>query len=55
MTDKERKDTQKAMLYDLRLIIKSSERSQYTKEEPQQSAAIRIGRKGSVFHSLEIF
>ena len=33
MTDKERKDTQKAMLYDLRLIIKSSERGQYTKEE----------------------
>ena len=33
MTHKERKDTQKAMLYDLRLIIKSSERSQYTKEE----------------------
>ena len=33
MTDERRKDTQKAMLYDLRLIIKSSERSQYTKEE----------------------
>lgn len=33
MTDKERKDTQKAMIYDLRLIIKTSDKEQYTKEE----------------------
>ena len=33
MTDKERKDTQKAMLYDLRLIVKASEKDSYTKEE----------------------
>ena len=32
-TEKERKDTQKAMLYDLRLIIKGSEKEQYTKDE----------------------
>jgi len=31
--EKERKDTQKAMLYDLRLIIKASDKEQYTKEE----------------------
>ena len=33
MTDKERKDTQKAMLYDLRLIIKGSEKQEYTKDD----------------------
>lgn len=32
-TEKERKDIQKAMLYDLRLIIKGSEKEQYTKDE----------------------
>jgi len=32
-TEKERKDTQKAMLYDLRLIVKGSEKQTYTKEE----------------------
>ena len=32
-TEKERKDTQKAMLYDLRLLIKDSEKEQYTKDE----------------------
>jgi len=32
-TEKERKDTQKAMLYDLRLMVKSSEKEMYTKEE----------------------
>ena len=32
-TEKERKDTQKAMLYDLRLLIKGSDKEQYTKEE----------------------
>jgi len=31
--EKERKDTQKAILYDLRLIIKASEKEQYTKDE----------------------
>ena len=33
MTDKERKDTQKAILYDLRLIVKASEKAEYPKEE----------------------
>ena len=33
MTDKERKDTQKAVLYDLRLIVKASEKDSYSKEE----------------------
>ena len=33
MTDKERKDTQKALLYDLRLIFSSGEKDQYTREE----------------------
>ena len=33
MADKERKDTQKAMLFDLRLIIKGSEKEEYTKDE----------------------
>ncbi len=32
-TEKELKDTQKAMLYDIPLIIKGSEKEQYTKEE----------------------
>ena len=32
-TEKERKDTQKALLYDLRLLIKGSDKEQYTKEE----------------------
>ena len=33
MTDKERKDTQKAMLYDLRLIFSNGEKDNYTREE----------------------
>lgn len=33
MTDKERKDTQKAVLYDLRRLIKNAEKETYTKEE----------------------
>ena len=33
MTDKERKDAQKSVLYDLRLIVKGSEKENYTKEE----------------------
>ena len=33
MTDKERKDIQKALLYDLRLLVKRSEKEQYTKDE----------------------
>lgn len=33
MTDRERKDIQKAQLYDLRLLIKNSEKDTYTKEE----------------------
>ena len=33
MIDKERKDTQKAMLYDLRLIFKNGEKKQYSTEE----------------------
>ena len=33
MTDKERTDTQLATLYDLRLQIKKSEKTDYTKEE----------------------
>lgn len=32
-TERERKDTQKALLFDLRLIIKGSEKEQYTKNE----------------------
>lgn len=32
-TEKERKDTQKAMLYDLRLLFKATEKEQYTKDE----------------------
>ena len=33
MTDEERKDTQKAMLYDLRLIFTNGEKKQYSTEE----------------------
>lgn len=33
VTDKERADAQLAMLYDLRLQIKKSEKQEYTKEE----------------------
>ena len=33
MTEQERKDARKLMLYDLRLLIKGSEKGQYTKEE----------------------
>ena len=33
MTDKERKDVQQAMLFDLRLIIRGSEKEEYTKDE----------------------
>ena len=32
-TEKERKDAQKAMLYDMRLLVKASEKEQYTKDE----------------------
>lgn len=32
-TEKERKDTKKAMLYDLRLIVKSGDKDHYTREE----------------------
>ena len=33
MTDKERQDTKMATLYELRLIIASGEKNEYTKEE----------------------
>lgn len=33
MTDQERRDARKSMLYDLRLIVKASEKVQYTKDE----------------------
>ena len=33
MTDKERKDTQKAVLYDLRRLIKNSGKESYETEE----------------------
>jgi len=33
MTEQERKDARKLMLYDLRLLIKGREKGQYTKEE----------------------
>lgn len=33
MTDKERKDAQKAMLYDLRRLLKNSGKDTYTIEE----------------------
>lgn len=33
MTDQERRDTQKALMYDLRLLIKEAEKKDYTKEE----------------------
>ena len=32
-TEKERKDTQKALLYDLRLIFSAGENENYTKQE----------------------
>jgi len=32
-TEKERKDTQKALLYDLRLIFTNGEKTEYTLEE----------------------
>lgn len=32
-TEKERKDTQKALLYDLRLIFTTGEKNNYTKQE----------------------
>ena len=32
-TEKERKDTQKALLYDLRLIFSTGEKNDYTKQE----------------------
>lgn len=32
-TEKERKDTQKALLYDLRLIFTNGEKKEYTLEE----------------------
>lgn len=32
-TEKERIDTQKSLLYDLRLLIKGSDKETYTKEE----------------------
>ena len=33
MTDKERKDTQKALLYDLRILFSTGDKETYTKEE----------------------
>ena len=33
MTDKERKDTQKAVLYDLRILFTTGDKETYTKEE----------------------
>ena len=36
MTDKERKDTQKALLYDLRIMFTTGEKETYTKEEIAQ-------------------
>lgn len=33
MTEKERKDTKMAMLYELRLLFTQGEKEQYTKEE----------------------
>lgn len=33
MTEQERKDARKLMLYDLRLLVKGSEKVQYSKEE----------------------
>lgn len=33
MTDKERKDTKMATLYELRLLIKSGDKDTYTREE----------------------
>ena len=33
VTEQERKDARKLMLYDLRLLVKSSEKGQYSKEE----------------------
>lgn len=33
MTDKERKDTKMATLYELRLLISDDEKANYTKEE----------------------
>ena len=32
-TEKERKDTQKALLYDLRLIFSNGEKEDYTRQE----------------------
>lgn len=32
-TERERKDTQKAVLYDLRRLIKNSDKETYTKDE----------------------
>ncbi len=32
-TEKERKDTQKALIYDIRLLIDASEKETYTKQE----------------------
>ena len=32
-TEKERKDTQKALLYDLRLIFNNGDKENYTREE----------------------
>lgn len=36
MADKERKDTQKATLYDLRILFTTGEKETYTKEEIAQ-------------------
>ncbi len=33
MTEQERKDARKLMLYDLRLLVKGSEKGQYSKDE----------------------
>lgn len=32
-TEKERKDTQKALIYDIRLLVDASEKETYTKQE----------------------
>lgn len=33
MTEQERRDARRLMLYDLRLLVKGSEKGQYSKEE----------------------
>ena len=44
-TEKERKDTQKALLYDLRLIFSTGEKEDYTRQEILELLdKIEIGR-----------